>query len=224
MNKQLRRLGAGLLACYLALFAMVNWVQVFHAQALNEHPTNTRKIVRDFNRPRGQIIAADGAVLAKTVPSAPGDPFIFQRTYPEGDLFGHITGTFNFNFGATGVEQTYNDQLSGATVSQEYETLRDLFVDRQHTGDVTLTLRKDVQQLARRVGGAEGLGRGARSARRIDPRDVELPVVRPEPAWPRTTSTDAAEREGVPRGETPTGRCADDRGRNGSSPAPRSRS
>ena len=57
MNKQLRRLGAGLLACYLALFAMVNYVQVFHANDLNENALNSRKIVRDFNRPRGQIIA-----------------------------------------------------------------------------------------------------------------------------------------------------------------------
>lgn len=148
---------------------MVNWVQVFHAQALNDHPLNSRKIVRDFNRPRGQIISADDAVLAKTVPSAPGDPFIFQRTYPEGDLFGHITGTFNFNFGATGVEETYNDQLSGATVSQEYETLRDLFVDRQHTGDVTLTIRKDVQQLAR-----EALGDRKGSVVVLDPRDGSI--------------------------------------------------
>src|SRR2546421_9239374 len=111
---------------------MVNWVQVFHAQALNDNALNTRKIVRDFNRPRGQIISSDGAVLAKTVPSAPGDQFPLQRTYPEGDLFGHITGYLNFNFGATGVEQTYNDERSGTTVSQQYETLRDLFVDRQH--------------------------------------------------------------------------------------------
>jgi peptidoglycan glycosyltransferase len=169
VNKQLRRLGAGLLACYLALFAMVNWVQVFHAQALNDHPDNSRKIVRDFSRPRGQIIAADGAVLATTVPSAFGDPFPLQRTYPEGDLFGHITGTLNFNFGATGVEQTYNDQLSGATVAQEYETLRDLFVDRQHTGDVTLTMRKDVQQLAR-----DALGAQKGSVVVLDPRDGSI--------------------------------------------------
>lgn len=169
MNKQLRRLGAGLLACYLALFVMVNWVQVFHAPELNEHPLNSRKIVRDFNRPRGQIISADNAVLAKTVPSAPGDPFTFQRTYPEGDLFGHITGYFNFNFGATGIEQTYNDELAGATVSQEYETLRDLFVDRDHVGDVTLTIRKDVQQLAR-----EALGDQRGSVVVLDPRDGSI--------------------------------------------------
>ena len=169
MNKQLRRLGAGLLGCYLALFAMVNYVQVFHASALNEHPLNSRKIVRDFNRPRGQIISADGAVLAKTVPSAFGDPFSLQRTYPEKDLFGHITGYFNFNIGATGVESTYNDELSWATVSQDYETLRDLFVDRQHTGDVTLTVRKDVQQLAR-----DALGDQKGSVVVLDPRDGSI--------------------------------------------------
>ena len=169
MNKQLRRLGAGLLACYLALFAMVNWVQVFHAQALNDDPRNSRKIVRDFNQPRGQIVAADGTVLAKTVPAAPGDPFTLQRTYPEGDLFGHITGYFNFNFGATGVEESYNDELSGNTVSQEYQTLRDLFVDHQHTGDVTLTLRKDVQQMAR-----DALGERNGSVVVMDPRDGSI--------------------------------------------------
>ena len=169
MNKQLRRLGVGLVTCYLALFAMVNYVQVFHAPTLNSDPRNTRKVVRDFNRPRGQIISADGAVLAKTVPSAPGDPFTFQRTYPEGELFGHVTGYFNFNFGATGVEQTYNDELSGAEVSQDYETLRDLFVDRQHTGDVTLTIRKDVQQLAR-----EALGDQRGSVVVMDPRDGSI--------------------------------------------------
>src|SRR3954452_13887434 len=128
---------------------MVNYIQVFHAQALNDDPNNSRKIVRDFERPRGQIISSDGAVLAHSIPSDPGDPFSLQRQYPEGDLFGQITGYFNINFGATGIEQSYNDELSGETVEQQFETLRDLFVDRVHTSDVTLTVRKDIQQAAR---------------------------------------------------------------------------
>jgi peptidoglycan glycosyltransferase len=169
MNRQLRRLGLGLIVCYIALFAMINYVQVWHARALNNNPLNSRKIVRDFDRARGQIISADGAVLAKSVPSAPGDPFTYQRQYPEGDLFGHITGYLNINFGATGIEQQYNDQLSGQTVSQEYETLRDLFVDRQHTGDVTLTVRKDLQQSARDL-----LGNRKGSIVVMDPRDGSI--------------------------------------------------
>src|SRR5262249_46119643 len=148
---------------------MINYIQVWHARALNENPLNSRKIVRDFDRPRGQIISADGAVLAKSVPSAPGHPFAFQRVYPEGDLFGHVTGYLNLNFGATGVEQQYNDRLSGQTVSQEYQTLRDLFVDRDHTGDVTLTVRKDLQQSARDL-----LGDRKGSVVVMDPRTGEI--------------------------------------------------
>jgi peptidoglycan glycosyltransferase len=178
MNRQLRRLGLGLIVCYIALFAMINYVQVWHAQALNDNPLNSRKIVRDFDRPRGQIISADGTVLAKSVPSAPGDAFSFQREYPEGDLFGHITGYLNVNFGATGIEQQYNDQLSGQTVSQQYQTLRDLFVDRQHTGDVTLTVRKDLQQSARDL-----LGNRKGSIVVMDPRDGSILALWSDPSY-----------------------------------------
>jgi peptidoglycan glycosyltransferase len=189
VNKQLRLLGAGLIVCYIALFAMINYVQVWHAQALNDSPLNSRKIVRDFDQPRGQIISADGAVLAKSIPSAAGDPFTFQRQYPEGDLFGHITGYLNINFGATGVEQQYNDELSGQTVSQEYETLRDLFVDRTHTGDVTLTVRKDLQQSAR-----DQLGTRKGSIVVMDPRDGSILAMWSYPSYdPNQLSThDAA--------------------------------
>ena len=169
MNKQLRRLGIGLLACYLALVVMVNYVQVFHAQALNTHPLNSRAIVRDFDRARGQIVSADGAVLAQTVPSAPGDRFTYQRVYPEADLFGHVTGYFNFNFGATGVEQQYNADLSGIASDQSLQTFRDAFTSSDTIGNVQLTLRKDLQQLAR-----DALGEQKGSVVALDPRDGSI--------------------------------------------------
>ena len=50
VNRQIRRLGVGLLACYLALFAQLNYVQVVRADELNDDPRNTRDIVRDFDR------------------------------------------------------------------------------------------------------------------------------------------------------------------------------
>jgi len=36
VNRQITRLGIGLLACYLALFAMVNYVQVARSEDLQE--------------------------------------------------------------------------------------------------------------------------------------------------------------------------------------------
>ncbi len=169
MNKQLRRLGLGLLACYLALVVMVNYVQVFHAEALNTNPINSRAVVRDFDRARGQIVSADGAVLAQTVPSAPGDHFAYQRVYPEADLFGHITGYLNFNFGATGVEQQYNADLSGVASDQSLQTLRDVFTNGDTIGNVQLTVRKDLQQIAR-----DALGEHKGSVVALDPRDGSI--------------------------------------------------
>jgi penicillin-binding protein A len=187
MNRQLRRLGAGLLVCYVGLFLMVSWIQVVRADELNEltwacrrpeqprsEPpaefcANNRAITRDFDRPRGQIVAADGTVVAETVAAADDSQFEFQRQYPTGDLFGHITGYFNFNFGATGVERTYNDELAGETAEQEIRSLSDLFVERSNVGDLQLTVRADVQQLAR-----EALGEQRGSVVAIDPRDGSI--------------------------------------------------
>ena len=67
MNRQIRRLGVALIACYVAVFVMLNYVQVFDASSLNEHPANNRQILRDFTQPRGTIESADGAVLAQSV-------------------------------------------------------------------------------------------------------------------------------------------------------------
>ena len=84
---------------------------------LDDDPLNTRGILRDFTRPRGAIATADGVVLAKSVDS--NDKYDFQRVYPQGDLYGQITGYFSFVYGAAGVEAQYNDELSGNTANQE---------------------------------------------------------------------------------------------------------
>ena len=169
VNRQITRLGIGLLACYLALFAMVNYVQVARSEELKESAfgcyevppsertpetelavcSNTRDIVRDFDPDRGEVLTADGVVIARTEPAAPESPFEFQRDFPTGDLFAHIAGFLNFNFGADGVEREFNDELAGQDHRTQYQTLSDLFVDRSRVGDVTITLRNDLQQLAR---------------------------------------------------------------------------
>ena len=168
MNRQIAKLGVGLLACYLALFAMVNYVQVAESDALNDHPLNSRAIVRDFDRDRGEILSADGLVLARTEPAAPGGQFEFQRVYPPetAELFAHTTGFFNFAFGAEGAERAFTDDLSGENDEIQYQSLGDLFVDHDRVGDVTLTLDSRVQAVAR-----EQLGERRGSVVAIDPRD-----------------------------------------------------
>ncbi len=167
MTRQIRQLGIGLMACFLVLFAQLNWLTVFNADALNENPINTREILRDFSNPRGKIITADEEVIAESVPS--DDQFELQRVYPHGDLFAHLTGFFSFTLGSAGVERTYNDELAGRTLGLSLQDLGDLFVDKDRVGDVTLSVRYDLQQIA-----AEALGEREGSVVALDPRTGEI--------------------------------------------------
>lgn len=145
MTAQIRKVGVALLVLFVALFVKLNALQVFGAERLANHPGNTRVAVRDFSRARGQILSADGTVVAKSVPS--DDAFERQRQYPEGDLFAHVTGFFSFTYGATGVERTYGDELAGRDLG--IRNLKDVLVERTVTGEVTLTVDKNLQAVAR---------------------------------------------------------------------------
>lgn len=163
MNPQIRKLGIALCFCYLALFGMLNYVQVFHAEALNDRPENTDVFRRQFAQNRGTIITADGTVIARSVPV--DDEFEYQRRYPTGDLFAPVTGFFSFEFGADGLERTYQDELVGDTAEQRLRSFADLFVGEDQVGNLRTTLRTDLQQLAK-----DQLGQRRGAVVALDPR------------------------------------------------------
>ena len=167
MTRQIRALGIGLMVCFALLFVQLNRLTVFQAAELNDNPNNTRDILRDFSQPRGSVSTADGVVIAQSVAS--GDRFEFQREYPEGDLFAHITGYFSFTLGSSGVEKTYNDELAGRTIDLSLQEVGDLFVDEERVGNLTLSVQADLQRIA-----AEQLGAREGSVVALDPRTGEV--------------------------------------------------
>src|SRR5205814_7728171 len=90
MTRQIRLLGMVLILLFLALFVNLNWIQVVHADSYAHDPRNGRIAFKQFSKARGVIQTSDGVVLARSVPV--DDSFKLQRQYPEGPLFGHITG------------------------------------------------------------------------------------------------------------------------------------
>ena len=117
MNERIRRLGIALCLCYIAVFVMLNRIQVFGAEALNERPENVDVVRIDFARNRGTTTPADGTVIAESVPV--DDEFEYQRRYPTNDLFAPVTGYYSFEFGTAGLERTYQDELVGDTAEQQ---------------------------------------------------------------------------------------------------------
>jgi penicillin-binding protein A len=145
MNRQIRQLGAVLVVLFLILFVQLNNVQILQAAKLNDNPRNNRNAVRDFSTPRGAIQTADGTVVAQSVPT--DDQYKYLRQYPQGELYGQLTGFFSFNYGNEGLERTYNKDLTGKTYA--LKNIGDLLTDRVRVNNVTLSVDSKLQQLAR---------------------------------------------------------------------------
>jgi len=155
MNRQIRSLALGLMTLYVVLFGALNFWAVGQEEELNGNIENTRAVRREFNKPRGPIVSADGVVVARSVPNP--DPLTSDeikqlREYPTGDLFAHLTGYFTKDFGATQVERTQGDVLTGSTTTQQIRSLGDLLSNEvDNSGSVELTVRHDLQQLAQEL-------------------------------------------------------------------------
>ena len=112
---------------------------------------NTRAIRREFSRPRGEIISADGVVAARSIPLPDDNEFPYQRQYPTEELFANVTGYYSLALGATQLERTQNAVLTGQTAEQRIGNLEDIVTGGDGTGDVHMTLRADLQETARQA-------------------------------------------------------------------------
>ena len=149
MNRQIRVFGIVMIVLFSALFVQLNYLQVFGAEKLNNHPVNSRAVVRDFSRPRGAVQTSDGVLVAESVDT--DNAFKRLRRYPEGELFAHLTGFFSFTYGSDGVERTYNDALTGREARElSIDRLGELLLEKDQTADVTLTVSKALQEIATR--------------------------------------------------------------------------
>lgn len=168
MTVQVRRVAAVVLALFAALFVNLNVVQVLRADEYADNPRNvTRQLEREYGIRRGTILAADGttelAVVAET-----GGTLRFGRTYPQGELYGHITGYYSFLFGRSELEESHNDVLTGS--ANVVGTLTDLTAGRAQEGDsIVATVQPAVQSAAR-----DALGERAGAVVALDPRDGGL--------------------------------------------------
>ena len=152
MNRRIRQLALGLIACYVALFVMLNTWQIGRSEELNAQPDNTRQVLREFNRPRGPILSADGVLLARSQPTPTGSALAYQRDYPTGDLFANVVGYYSYGLGSTLVERAASSVLTGTTPEQQLLAVPGLIAGNDdNSGSVVLTVRADLQQKAREV-------------------------------------------------------------------------
>ncbi len=147
MKKPLRRVGTAVVVLMTILLANITYIQVVKSDAYRQDPHNTRTLLEEYNRQRGQIVAAGGVVLARSDPS--NDQFRYQRVYPGGATYANLTGFYSSRYGPTGLERTYNDVLSGDAPDLIVDRLSDLITGRDpRGGNIELTIVPAVQKAA----------------------------------------------------------------------------
>ncbi len=147
VKRPLRKVGTAVVVLMTILLANITYIQVVKSDAYRQDPNNTRTLLEEYNRQRGQIVAAGGVVLARSDPST--GQYRYQRVYPGGATYANLTGFYSLRYGPTGLERTYNDVLSGDDPDLIVDRLSDLITGRDpRGGNVELTVVPAVQKAA----------------------------------------------------------------------------
>jgi peptidoglycan glycosyltransferase len=181
VERQIRRLGAGLLVLFLLLLAQINYIQVFAADRLENDPANANRLLKaEYAVNRGKILANDGRTVLASSRRSAGD-LRYQRRYPQGPRYAHATGFYSFVFGRTELEQSYNDFLSGRAPELLPQTLTDLILGRDKQGaTIVTTLDPEIQQAAEEAAVAEP---GDVAIAAIDPATGDVLALVAEPSY-----------------------------------------
>ncbi len=183
MNRHLRRTFYLFAAGFVALTAMLAYWQVYARESLAENPDNSLQTRRSIEAPRGLILAGDGeTTLARSDARESETGTVYDRVYPQGDLYADAVGYWSTRYGATGIEIGENSNLSGNT---EPATLDDLINQvsggPQPGNNVTLTLDPDLQRLAQDQIANSNTGRG--SAVALNPKTGEILAMASYPSY-----------------------------------------
>jgi peptidoglycan glycosyltransferase len=178
MNRQIVKLFALVVVLFGVLVGFTSYWAVFDAKALKEEDANKRPLLEQQQIRRGRILAADGTVIARSVPKGHGDDRRYVRRYPEGSLFGHPIGYSFVQQGDSEFEQFHSDELVGS--ESEFSSILDELSGRQQEGDDLVTNLDSAAQ-ATALADLEAVGFGAVVA--IEPKTGRVLVMASNPPY-----------------------------------------
>jgi peptidoglycan glycosyltransferase len=178
VNRQIVKLFGLTVVLFAVLIGFTSYWSVFEAEALKEKTANKRPLLEQQQIERGRIRAADGTVIARSVPKGRGEAVRYVRRYPEGTLFGHPIGYSFVEEGNSEFERFHNDELVGE--ESEFVSILDELRGRKQEGDDIVT---NLDLAAQRVAmeGLEAAGHGAVVA--IEPQSGRVRVLASNPPF-----------------------------------------
>ena len=148
MSRRIARLALVLGAGFVVLLVQLTNIGYLSAESLQQHDLNRRAAAAALGQARGAITSADGETIAPAIePDAAGARR--PRSYPHGSLYAHVAGYLAPQAGASGLERSYDAELSGRAADIALRDVSDLFADSDRIGDLSLTVHHGVQLTVR---------------------------------------------------------------------------
>jgi peptidoglycan glycosyltransferase len=137
VNRQIIKLFGFIVVLFGVLIGFTAWWSVFDAKNLKAQEANKRPLFEQQQIPRGRILAADGSVIAKSVPEGHGTGRRYVRHYPRGALFGHPIGYSFMEQGQSEFEKSHNAELTGE--ESEFGSILDELTGQKQEGEQVVT-------------------------------------------------------------------------------------
>lgn len=149
MNTPLRRVALAVMGMVVLLLANATYIQVIKADDYRSDQRNSRVLLEEYSRQRGQIVAG-GAPIAQSV-EVSDSRLRFLRQYPNGPLYAPVTGYYSVLYGAGGLEKAEDGVLNGSDDRLFFNGLSDLVTGRDtRGGNVVTTIDPRAQEAAYR--------------------------------------------------------------------------
>ena len=176
VNRPIVRLYGLVVLLFALLVAFTSRWTIFEASSLRGNPLNARALLEQERIDRGRILAANGAVLARSVRRAEGT---YERTYPKGEEFANAIGYSYTNPGQSGLERFRNAALNGETSATNLQAILDQLQGKRQQGDeVFTTLEPKAQQTA-----ITALGEHEGAVVALDPQTGAVEVMASTPSF-----------------------------------------
>ena len=143
MERRIRGLALFICACFALIVLQLDNIQIRQAPALaRAFPLIEPSLL---SLPRGEIITADGIVIAKSIPSRDSEKEL--RVYPENSLYADVSGYLDVSaVSETGLEAEYDSYLSEHV--GHASNLRQMLTAQDGTDTVVTTIVSSIQEAA----------------------------------------------------------------------------
>jgi peptidoglycan glycosyltransferase len=175
VNRPIVRLYGLVFLLFALLIAFTSRWTIFEASSLRANALNERGLLQQQRIHRGEIVAADGTVLARSVRGPEGT---YTRRYPTGSEFTHAVGYSYITLGQSGIELYRSSDLDGQT-GTSVQGILDQLQGRKPQGNTVLTsLRPSAQRVA-----ISALGEHEGAVVALQPRTGAVEVMASTPSY-----------------------------------------